>query len=145
MVACEPLNHYLYAMEEMIKQITLYSEEIASFTASDADSLEQFRIKFLGVKGLIKAMMGDMKNVPVDRKKEFGQIMNSFKNLAEEKFESEKTRIGQLDAGTRVSIDASLPGSPVATGSRHPVTLMRNQIVDIFQRLSFTVAEGPEI
>jgi len=145
MVACEPLNHYLYAMEEMIKQITLYSEEIASFTASDADSLEQFRIKFLGVKGLIKAMMGDMKNVPVDRKKEFGQIMNSFKNLAEEKFEYEKTRIGQLDAGTRVSIDASLPGSPVATGSRHPVTLMRNQIVDIFQRLSFTVAEGPEI
>ncbi|MFN5422663.1 MAG: phenylalanine--tRNA ligase subunit alpha [bacterium] len=129
----------------MLKQINVYSEEISSFTASDADTLEQFRIKFLGVKGLVKAMMGDMKNVPVDQKKEFGQIMNSFKNLAEEKFESEKERIGQLGAGARVSIDSSLPGSPMPTGSRHPVTLMKNQIVNIFQRLSFTVAEGPEI
>ena len=145
MAACERLNHYLRVMEELLKQINLYSEEISSFRASDADSLEQFRIKFLGVKGLIKAMMADMKNVPVDRKKEFGQIMNGFKNLAEEKFESEKTKIAASDSGSRLSIDSSLPGSPIPTGSRHPVTLMRNKIVDIFQRLSFTVAEGPEI
>ena len=145
MAACEPLNHYLRAMEEMLKQIKINSEEISSFAASDADSLEQFRIKFLGVKGLIKAMMGDMKNVPVDRKKEFGQIMNGFKNLAEEKYESEKLRIGDLGAAPRSHLDSSLPGSPTPSGSRHPVTLMRNRIVDIFQRLSFTVAEGPEI
>lgn len=145
MVACEQLIRYLRIMEEMLKQINVYSDEINSFTAPDADSLEQFRIRFLGVKGLVKAMMADMKNVPVEQKKEFGQIMNSFKNLAEGKFESEKARIAELGGGARVSIDSSLPGTPMPTGSRHPVTMMKNQIVNIFQRLSFTVAEGPEI
>lgn len=132
-------------MEEILSQVKAYSEEIASFTATDADSLEQFRIRFLGVKGMVKAMMGEMKNVPVDQKKEFGQIMNGFKQLAEEKFTAEKERIDLIGGGTAEQIDFTLPGTPLPTGSRHPVTLMRNRIVEIFQRLSFTVAEGPEI
>jgi phenylalanyl-tRNA synthetase alpha chain len=132
-------------MEEILSQVKAYSEEITSFTATDADSLEQFRIRFLGVKGMVKAMMGEMKNVPVDQKKEFGQIMNGFKQLAEEKFTAEKERIDLIGGGTTEQIDFTLPGTPLPTGSRHPVTLMRNRIVEIFQRLSFTVAEGPEI
>jgi phenylalanyl-tRNA synthetase alpha chain len=132
-------------MEEILSQVKAYSEEITSFTATDADSLEQFRIRFLGVKGMVKAMMGEMKNVPVDQKKEFGQIMNGFKQLAEEKFTAEKERIDLIGGGTAEQIDFTLPGTPLPTGSRHPVTLMRNRIVEIFQRLSFTVAEGPEI
>ncbi len=132
-------------MEEILSQVKAYSEEITSFTATDADSLEQFRIRFLGVKGMVKAMMGEMKNVPVDQKKEFGQIMNGFKQLAEEKFTAEKERIDLISGGTAEQIDFTLPGTPLPTGSRHPVTLMRNRIVEIFQRLSFTVAEGPEI
>jgi phenylalanyl-tRNA synthetase alpha chain len=132
-------------MEEILSQVKAYSEEINSFTATDADSLEQFRIRFLGVKGIVKAMMGEMKNVPVDQKKEFGQTMNGFKLLAEEKFATEKERIDLMGGGSSEQIDFTLPGTPMPTGSRHPVTLMRNRIVEIFQRLSFTVAEGPEI
>jgi phenylalanyl-tRNA synthetase alpha chain len=132
-------------MEEILSQVKAYSEEITSFTATDADSLEQFRIRFLGVKGVVKAMMGEMKNVSVDQKKEFGQMMNGFKQLAEEKFATEKERIDLMGGGAAKQIDFTLPGTPLPTGSRHPVTLMRNRIVEIFQRLSFTVAEGPEI
>lgn len=132
-------------MDEIIKQIEAYKEEINAFAATDADHLEQFRIRFLGVKGIVKAIMGEMKNVPVDQKKSFGQVLNAFKVLAEEKFESERSRIADTLGSSTVKIDTSLPGVPIPTGSRHPVTLMRNRIVEIFERLSFTVAEGPEI
>jgi phenylalanyl-tRNA synthetase alpha chain len=118
-------------MEALLQQINAYTEEINAFEAIDAETLEQFRIRFLGVKGIVKAMAGEMKQVPPEGKKSFGQILNAFKNLAEEKYESAKAAIDASDADR--------------TGSRHPVTLMRNRIVDIFQRLSFTVAEGPEI
>jgi len=141
----DTLIHYLRAMEEMLKQIETFQEEIRQFAATDADALEQFRIRFLGVKGIIKSMMGEMKQVPVDQKKSFGQVMNAFKLLAEEKFESEKNRLSFGSSSERSAIDITLPGNPLPTGSRHPVTLMRNRIVEIFQRLSFTVAEGPEI
>jgi phenylalanyl-tRNA synthetase alpha chain len=137
--------HYLRIMEEIQKQIEQYSVEIKVFVAADADALEQFRIRFLGVKGIVKALMGEMKNVPADQKKDFGQTMNAFKALAEEKYNEEKEKIDAQGGSTISSIDISLPGTPLPIGSRHPVTLMRNSIVEIFQRLSFTVAEGPEI
>lgn len=136
---------YLRNMEDLLKQINAYSEEINAFTAADADALEQFRIRFLGVKGIVKAIMGEMKNVPVEEKKSFGQTLNAFKILAESKFNSEKERIDAMGGAATEGIDITLPGSPMRIGSRHPVTLMRNRIVEIFQRLSFTVAEGPEI
>lgn len=139
------VNHYLRNMEDTLRQIETYSAEINAFAAADAAALEQFRIKFLGVKGIVKAIMGEMKNVPVDQKKSFGQTLNAFKVLAEQKFESEKERLDASSGISSVSIDVTLPGTPIPTGSRHPVTLMRNRIVEIFERLSFTVAEGPEI
>ncbi len=132
-------------MEDTLRQIESYSAEINAFAAADAAALEQFRIKFLGVKGIVKAIMGEMKNVPVDQKKSFGQTLNAFKVLAEQKFDSEKERLDTSSGIASVSIDVTLPGVPMPTGSRHPVTLMRNRIVEIFERLSFTVAEGPEI
>lgn len=144
-VGKELMFHYLRNMEEIQKQIELYSTEINAFSAADADALEQFRIRFLGVKGIVKAMMGEMKNVPVDQKKNFGQVMNAFKALAEDKYNAEKEKIDALGGSGAAAIDISLPGTPLPIGSRHPVTLMRNSIVEIFQRLSFTVAEGPEI
>lgn len=132
-------------MEALLLQIKNYSDEVNSFVAKDADSLEQFRIRFLGVKGIVKAIAGEMKQVPPEEKRAFGQTLNTFKSLAEEKYNSEKALISlQADATTEIP-DISLPGNPMPSGSRHPVTLMRNRIVDIFQRLSFTVAEGPEI
>lgn len=132
-------------MEEIVKQIDAHQAEINAFVATDADALEQFRIRFLGVKGVIKAMMGEMKNVPVNQKRAFGQVMNAFKEVAESKYESEKERISSDVVVAGQELDTSLPGTPIPSGSRHPVTLMRNRIIEIFERLSFTVAEGPEI
>jgi phenylalanyl-tRNA synthetase alpha chain len=132
-------------MEALLQQINAYTEEINAYVASDAETLEQFRIRFLGVKGIVKAMAGEMKQVPPEEKKSFGQILNAFKNLAEEKYEAAKAAIDASGADAKEQLDISLPGNPLPSGSRHPVTLMRNRIVDIFQRLSFTVAEGPEI
>lgn len=131
-------------MTELVSQIERYKAEIADFNADNAEALETFRIKFLGTKGLVKSLMGEMKNVPNEQKREFGQIMNSFKQVAEERYETLKTA---LENNTEFSFnyDITLPGDALPLGSRHPISLVRNRIVDIFKRLGFAVAEGPEI
>jgi phenylalanyl-tRNA synthetase alpha chain len=132
-------------MDQLLQQIEEYKKEVAGATASSAEELENFRTRFLGTKGIIKALMAEMKNIPADQKKEFGQIMNGLKISTEEKFESLKSAVGNTTNGKEHTKDITLPGDPIATGARHPVTLMRNRIVSIFQRLGFAVAEGPEI
>ncbi|MBL7745694.1 MAG: phenylalanine--tRNA ligase subunit alpha [Chitinophagaceae bacterium] len=132
-------------MEELISKIEKYKTEIAGSEASDAKGVEEFRIKWLGTKGIIKEVMGEMKNVPADKKKEFGQVLNEFKLFTESKYESLKEATGNGQLSSASAIDLSLPGDPMPLGSRHPITLMRNRIVSIFQRLGFAVAEGPEI
>ncbi|MBL7741205.1 MAG: phenylalanine--tRNA ligase subunit alpha [Chitinophagaceae bacterium] len=132
-------------MEELISKIEKYKSEIAGSEASDAKAVEEFRIKWLGTKGIIKEVMGEMKNVPADKKKEFGQVLNDFKLFTESKYESLKEAAGNGQLYSASAIDLSLPGDPLPLGSRHPITLMRNRIVSIFQRLGFAVAEGPEI
>jgi phenylalanyl-tRNA synthetase alpha chain len=131
-------------MDEIIKQIDQYKAEIASTAINTAEELEAFRIRFLGVKGIVKNLMGSMKDVPAESRKSFGLLLNAFKQQAEEKFASFQ-QTGNENAAEGNSIDLSLPGTPVPVGSRHPITLMRNRIVSIFQRLGFAVAEGPEI
>ncbi len=132
-------------MEALLQKIAGYKEEVAAEVAGTADLVEAFRIKWLGTKGLVKAIMAEMKNVPVDQKKEFGQILNEFKIFVETKYETLKENAtGGAGAGA-AAIDLSLPGDPIAVGTRHPLNLVRNQIVSIFKRLGFAVAEGPEI
>jgi len=133
-------------MDQLLQQIEEYKKEIAQRSATDARSVEEFRIKWLGTKGIVKILMGEMKNVPNERKREFGQVMNDLKLFAENKYEELKqgttdSRVAPDDS----ELDLTLPGDPIALGSRHPVTMMRNRIVSIFQRLGFAVAEGPEI
>lgn len=134
-------------MEELLQKISGYKEEISSFEAEDPEAVEEFRIRYLGTKGLVKQIMGEMKQVPADRKKEFGQLLNDFKLFAENKFTALKDAVNSN--GQPVQKDAqkdlSLPGNPLPLGSRHPITLVRNEIVSIFRRLSFAVAEGNEI
>jgi phenylalanyl-tRNA synthetase alpha chain len=89
--------------------------------------------------------MGEMKNVPNDKKKHFGQILNEFKLFTEEKYEALKASHTQLITDNSQQIDWSLPGDSFPVGTRHPLTIVRNEIVSIFQRLGFAVAEGPEI
>lgn len=131
-------------MDNLLQKINEHKREIASWQPGESGDAEAFRIKYLGTKGLVKGLMGEMKNVPAEKKREFGQVMNEFKNFVEAKYESIKSNDEEaVPAGP--TIDLSLPGDPVPLGSRHPITLMRNRIVSIFQRLGFAVAEGPEI
>ena len=132
-------------MEQILQQIENYKQEIDALPVTDAKSLEDYRIKFLGTKGIVKALMGEMKNVPNDQKKAFGQVMNEFKQFTEAKYETWKeTTAGNSSAGV-AEIDTTLPGDSLPLGSRHPISLMRNKMIEIFSRLGFTVADGPEI
>lgn len=132
-------------MEELLKQIQDHKTEIESFTATDEKATEEFRIKWLGTKGLVKTIMGEMKNVPNEKKKEFGQILNEFKQFTEAKYEELKQSTVNGQQSTASNIDLTLPGDSIPVGTRHPISLMTNRIISIFQRLGFAVAEGPEI
>ena len=133
-------------MEAFLQQINLYKEEIQQFTPGSTDNAEAFRIKYLGTKGIVKNIMGEMKNVLPEDRKEFGLILNAFKIVAEEKYAQLKASESLTSNESPADItDWSLPGETVAAGSRHPLSIVRNQMVSIFKRLGFAVAEGPEM
>jgi len=127
-------------------KITQYTEEINAFVTEKADELEQFRIKYLGSKGVIKEIFDDFKSVSVEEKKSLGKVLNEFKQLAESKYLTlkEATEALQVQGATHAQ-DLTLPGEGFEIGSRHPLALVRREIVEIFAKLGFTVAEGPEI
>lgn len=129
-------------MEMLLKQIEDLKQQIAAFEGDDA---EIFRIKYLGTKGLVKSIMSEMKNVAAENKKEAGLLLNEVKVFAETKYEDLKVSStnGQTTAGH--DFDFTLPADPMPLGSRHPISIVKNKIVSIFQRLGFAVAEGPEI
>ncbi len=109
-------------MEELLQQINQHKEDILAFEATTAEAAEAFRIKYLGTKGIVKAVMGEMKSVPNDRKKEFGQMLNEFKQFTEARYEAIKETTGGTQGATTDSqIDLSLPGLPIETGNRHPL------------------------
>jgi phenylalanyl-tRNA synthetase alpha chain len=134
-------------MEQLLQQIEAWRQEIGAIIPDGAEALEAYRIKFLGTKGIVKNLFTEMKNVPADKKKEFGQILNEFKQFAESRYETwkESTSSGQEQGSPSSGPDLTLPGDPLPLGARHPISLVRNQIVHIFGRLGFSVAEGPEI
>src|ERR1700679_3258258 len=129
----------------MQAQIDQYTAEINAFSPANADELETFRIKFLGTKGIIKDLFEQFKTVGPEEKRTFGKVLNQFKQLAETKYNDLKETLGVQHTMYNVQPDVSLPGDGFQTGSRHPLSLVRNEIIDIFKRLGFIVAEGPEI
>src|SRR6187399_219556 len=116
-------------MEQLLKKIEEYKTGIQNFVAANGEDVESFRIRYLGTKGLVKEVMGEMKNVAADKKREFGQLLNEFKLFAEAKYEELKTTTGngQIAAGD-AGLDLSLPGDPLPPGSRHPISLVRNKV-----------------
>lgn len=136
---------YLYRMEPLLEQIQNYKREIDNLIPDGSESLEAFRIRFLGTKGIVKNLFTEMKNVPADKKRELGQVLNEFKQLAESKYENWKQELENEVTETADIKDLTLPGDDLPLGSRHPISLMRNRIIEVFQRLGFAVAEGPEI
>ena len=142
-----PLANFLSLrpMEQLLNKLEAYKLEAGTENVADAKSLEDFRIKWLGTKGIVKEIMGEMKNVAPENKKQAGQLLNEFKVFIEQKYADLKANAGESGDQAGQNMDLSLPGDDLPIGSRHPVTLMRNRIVSIFQRLGFAVAEGPEI
>ena len=132
-------------MEASLQQIERYKQEITEVQADTTEAVEAFRIQWLGTQGLVKTIMGEMKNVPNEHKRAFGQVLNEFKLFVEAKFESLQQATEGVGQATDKAFDWSLPGSFVPVGTRHPLTIVRNQIVSIFKTLGFAIAEGPEI
>ncbi len=129
----------------MQSKINQYTSEIEAFEPKSAEELEQFRIKFLGTKGIIKDLFDEFKAVSPEEKRVLGKVLNQFKQLAEGKFNDYKDNFitGTQDAAA--SEDLTLPGEGLEIGGRHPLNLVRKEIVEIFKRLGFVLAEGPEI
>ena len=134
---------YLCSMEDLKNLVERYKAEIMAEQPQNAAEKEAFRIKYLGTKGLVKSIMGEMKNVSPENKKEAGQLLNDFKVFAEQQFASFEEP-GDTAESTE-GPDLTLPGSPVPFGTRHPISIVSNRIISIFSRLGFSVAEGPEI
>lgn len=128
----------------MLQKIAELRAEIDTLTAADADAVEALRIKYLSKKGLIPALMVDFRNVDPSQKREVGQAINELKNAATDKINAlrEALTSGADDAA---GLDLSRTATPLAAGTRHPLSLVREEIIDIFHRLGFTVAEGPEV
>lgn len=131
-------------MEFLQQRVEALQQEISNTIPTNAEELEAYRIKFLGSKGLVKEIFGAMKDVPGPQKKDAGQLLNAFKQFAEAHYENYKHLQGGA-AENNTSIDLSLPGTLSPVGTRHPLKVTENQIVEIFQKLGFTVAEGPEV
>ncbi len=133
-------------MADVFDKVGEVLEEIKSAIIEDSDALEQFRIKYLGTKNIIKPLFGEIRNVPNERKKEFGQLLNSLKQEAETKFEATKLALSSVE-GKKVAseIDLTAPNDPIARGSRHPVSIVMNRMIEVFERIGFTVAEEREI
>lgn len=119
-------------------------QEIKSFTATSTDELEAFRVKYLGKKGVIKEMSARMKDIAPEERKNFGQTLNELKDAVQERIDSLKSAL-ENQSGSATNEDLTRPSGLEPVGSRHPVTLVRNEIETIFQRIGFSIAEGPEI
>ncbi len=132
-------------MTAITESIEKHKKEIDEFVISNAQQLEDYRIQYLGTKGIVKALFGEMKNVPAENRKEAGLLLNAFKEHAEAKFENAKKSAVAAQPSSTNSLDLSLPGDPVSVGSRHPISLVRQRIISIFQRLGFAIADGPEV
>lgn len=129
----------------MIDKIKEQISEVASFTADNMEAVEAFRIKYLGKKGVLNDFFAEFKNVPNEQKKEFGQTINELKQVATEKVEALKEVLESSHTHEQVYGDLSRPGNPIELGSRHPISIVKNKIIDIFSRVGFNVSEGPEI
>ncbi len=128
----------------MTEKIQRLMDEIASLHSRNAGEAEALRVKYLGKKGEITALMNDFRNVPSEMKKEVGMKINKLKNFAQEKINLLKQE-SALQQASCCDVDLTRTPYPVRLGTRHPISIVKNEIVDIFSRLGFTLAEGPEI
>ena len=128
----------------MLEKINNLKSQIEALTATSADEVEALRIKYLSKKGEVSALFNDFRTVPADQKKALGQALNELKNFATDKINSLREALENTDS-TAGDLDLTRTPAPVKLGTRHPLSIVREEIVDIFRRLGFSIAEGPEI
>ena len=129
----------------MIDKIQELIAEAEAFKAQTKEEVEAFRIKYLGKKGLLNQYFAEFKNVANDQKREFGQTINKLKKTAEDKVNALKAELEDKEEVKGIYGDLSRPGQPIEIGARHPISIVKNQIIEIFSRIGFNVSEGPEI
>lgn len=128
----------------LLEKIESLLKEVNELHATNAEELEQLRLKYLSKKGAISLLMNDFRSVPAEQKKEVGMKINELKQAATEKINALREQFEEAEASSD-DIDLTRSAYPVALGTRHPLTIVQNEIIDIFQRMGFTLAEGPEI
>ena len=128
----------------MIEKIEQLLAEIENLQAGNAEELEALRIKYLSKKGAINELMADFRNVPAEQKKEVGMKLNELKTKAQERINTLKENFANQDNGAN-DLDLTRTAYPIGLGTRHPLSIVRNEIIDIFARLGFSIAEGPEV
>ena len=120
--------------------------EINGASITEADALEQFRIRFLGSKNILKPLGGEIRNIPNEKKRDFGQLLNKVKTSAQEKYDKLSAGVNAAESEQKYQdLDLTAPPAELRLGSRHPVSLVLNRVINIFSRLGFVVAENREI
>jgi phenylalanyl-tRNA synthetase alpha chain len=128
----------------MQEEINKIQDEINAFIISNESELDHFRIEFVGRKGRLASLFDQLKNVPVETRREVGQSLNSLKNLAESKFLEAQENFSNKQADVKSPDDLTI-SEPISQGSLHPLTIVRARILEIFNRMGFSVSDGPEI
>ena len=129
----------------MIEEIQKKIRQALIFSAKNNDELEKFRIDFIGKKGFVSHFFSEFKKVEPSKKKEYGLAINELKNVTLSKIEELKKAINKDTGDTNVDLDLTKPASMIELGSRHPISIIRDKIIDIFYKIGFNVSEGPEI
>ncbi|MEP7267284.1 MAG: phenylalanine--tRNA ligase subunit alpha [Saprospiraceae bacterium] len=132
-------------LSELKKKLSEVTSDLESAIIQSADDLEQFRIKFLGTKSVLKDFGQYLKSIPNDEKKEAGMALNAIKTKAENIFQTSQELFAGSSKKSSINFDLTAPGYPMEVGSRHPISIVLNQIIDIFKRIGFTIAEDREI
>ena len=128
-------------MEDKIKKDL---EDILHFNSESEAEIEEFRVKYLGKKGLLNSYFVEFKSLDSEQKKKLGSLLNELKNSAQQKVDNLKSKNSKKSGDLKIN-DISRPGDPIEIGSRHPISIVKNRIIEIFSTIGFTISEGPEI
>ena len=129
---------------DMIDNIKAHLKGVAAFTATTTDEVEHFRIGYLGKKGHITKLFADFRNLPNEEKKEYGQLLNQLKTEALAKFKALQTELSGSQVKSTMD-DISRPGQPIPLGARHPISIVRERVIDVFSRIGYGLSSGPEV
>lgn len=134
-----------YNNTQMLNKINQIRQNLEAATAATAEAVEELRIKYLSKKGEVSALMADFRNIPADQKREMGQKLNELKSFVTDRINALKEQLASGADNEAANIDLTRTATPLPTGARHPLSIVKNDIIDIFAGMGFTIAEGPEI